>query len=207
MKILIGCEYSDEEGAAFRALGHDVTTCDLLPTESTDPASKHYQGDVRDILNDGFDLAVFHPTCTFLCNSGVRWLHTDHERWKHMVWGAVFFRELLNAPIPMVAVENPIMHRYAASIIGRRQDQVIQPWMFGHPETKGTGLWLRGLPPLTPTNNVREHMLTLPKAEQSRIHYMSPGADRWKERSRTFTGIAEAMAAQWGQLDKENEAA
>jgi hypothetical protein len=204
VRVLIACEYSGAVRDAFLELGHDAMSCDLLPTEVPGP---HYQGDVRDILGDGWDLMVAHPTCTYLCNSGVRWLHSDHTRWQHMVEGAVFFRELLNAPIPMRAIENPIMHKYAASIIGRRQDQVIQPWMFGHPETKGTGLWLEGLPLLQATDNVREHMLSLPKAEQSRIHYMSPGADRWKERSRTYAGIAHAMAQQWGTPITQKEAA
>ena len=115
-----------------------------------------------------------------------------------MKLGAIFFRRLLDADIPRVAVENPIMHKYAAEIVGRRQDQVVQPWMFGHPEQKATCLWLRGLPPLIPTDDVRDEMLALPERERQRLHYMGPGPDRSKARSTTFAGIAAAMAAQWG---------
>jgi hypothetical protein len=195
MRVLVACEYSGAVRDAFLALGHDATSCDLLPTDVPGP---HYQGDVRDVLGDGWDLMVAHPTCTYLCNSGVRWLYTEADRWKHMIEGAVFFRELLTAPIPRIAVENPVMHKYAASIIGRRQDQVVQPWMFGHPEKKATGLWLKGLPPLLATDDVRDVMRGLPKSQTDRIHYASPGPDRWKLRSTTFAGIAEAMALQWG---------
>jgi hypothetical protein len=195
MRVLVGCEYSGTVRDAFLALGHDAMSCDLLPTDVPGP---HYQGDVRDVLGDGWDLAVLHPECTYLCNSGVRWLSTDITRWPKMIEAATFFRDLLNAPIPRVAVENPIMHGYAAKIIGQRQTQVVQPWMFGHPEKKATGLWLRGLPPLVATDDVRDVMATLPKSETDRIHYASPGPDRWKLRSTTFVGIARAMAEQWG---------
>ena len=195
MKVLVGCEYSGAVRDAFLALGHDAMSCDLLPTDVPGP---HYQGDVRDIIGDGWDLAVFHPSCTYLCNSGVRWLSTDITRWPNMVDAAVFFRELLGSDIPRVAVENPIMHGHAAKIIGRRQDQVVQPWMFGHPEKKGTGLWLKGLPPLLATEDVRDVMAGLPKSQTDRIHYASPGPDRWKLRSTTFVGLAAAMAMQWG---------
>jgi hypothetical protein len=194
VKVLVACEYSGEVRDAFLARGHDAMSCDLLPTDILGP---HHQGDVRDIIGDGWDLMVAHPTCTYLCNSGVRWLTSEPERWKLMIEGAVFFRELLTAPIPRIAVENPVMHGYAASIIGRRQDQVVQPWMFGHPEKKATGLWLKGLPPLLPTDDVREVMRTLPKSKTDRIHYASPGPDRWKIRSTTFVGLARAMAEQW----------
>lgn len=204
MRVLVGCEYSGTVRDAFLALGHDAISCDLLPTDAPGP---HYQGDVRDILGDGWDLAVFHPECTYLCNSGVRWLSTDITRWPRMVDGAVFFRELLNSDIPHVAVENPVMHGHAAKIIGRRQDQVVQPWMFGHPEKKATGLWLRGLPPLLPTADVRHVMAGLPKSETDRIHYASPGPDRWKLRSTTYAGIAHAMAAQWTEYLSEGVAA
>lgn len=197
MRVLVACEYSGAVRDAFLAAGHDATSCDLLPTDSPGP---HYQGDVFDIIGDGWDLMIAHPPCTYLCNSGVRWLSTDITRWPHMIDGATFFRALLNAPIPRIAVENPIMHGHAAKIIGRRQDQVVQPWMFGHPEKKGTGLWLKGLPPLLPTDDVRELMRGLPKSETDRIHYASPGPDRWKLRSTTYSGIAAAMADQWGRV-------
>lgn len=195
MRVLVACEYSGAVRDAFIALGHDAMSCDLLPTDA--PGS-HYQGDVFDIIGDGWDLMVAHPPCTYLCNSGVRWLSTDITRWPRMVDGAVFFRRLFDAPIPRVAVENPIMHGHAAKIVGRRQDQIVQPWMFGHPEKKGTGLWLKGLPPLLATEDVRDVMVGLPKSQTDRIHYASPGPDRWKLRSTTYAGIAAAMAMQWG---------
>ena len=197
MRVLVACEYSGVVRDAFLARGHDAMSCDLLPTDSPGP---HYQGDVRDVLFDGWDLMIAHPPCTYLTNSGVRWLKDNPERWELMKEGAEFFRMLLNAPIPMRAIENPIMHGHAVQIIGRRQDQVVQPWMFGHTEQKATGLWLENLPLLQPTDNVREEMMALPKKERNRIHYMSPGKDRWKLRSTTYQGIAEAMADQWGSL-------
>ena len=130
--------------------------------------------------------------------SCVRWLTTEPGRLAHMVDGARFFKALLDAPIPLKAIENPIPHRYATDIIGRKYDQIVQPWMFGHPETKATCLWLDGLPPLKPTDNVKAEMLRLPPGERGRIHYMSPGEDRGKLRSLTYQGMADAMAEQWG---------
>ncbi len=169
-------------------------SCDVLPTDAPGP---HYQGDVRDVLYDGWDLMVAHPPCTYLANSGVSWLHKDQSRWAKMWDGAEFFRLLLEAPIPMRAIENPIMHKYAVRIIGRRQDQVVQPWMFGHPEQKATCLWLEGLPNLEPTTDVRKDMKQMSNAERQRLHWLPPGPDRWKLRSTTFQGIADAMAEQW----------
>lgn len=198
MKVLVACEFSGTVRDAFIAAGHDAMSCDLLPTEAPGP---HHQGDVFDVIGDGWDLMIAHPPCTYLTNSGVRWLHTDITRWPKMIDGAVLFRRLLEAPIPRVAVENPIMHRYAAAVIGQRQTQVVQPWMFGHTETKGTGLWLRNLPPLLATEDVKAAMLALPYAERAKVHNASPGPDRWKLRSVTYAGIAEAMAQQWGALD------
>jgi len=198
MRVLVACEYSGVVRNAFLALGHDAVSCDLLPSDSPGP---HYEGDVFDIIGNGWDLMIAHPPCTYLSNSGVRWLSTQEGRWENMREGALFFRGLLNTDIPRIAVENPIMHKYAVNIIGKRQTQIVQPWMFGHPETKATGLWLRNLPPLRPTYNVYEHMMTLPKAERNRVHYASPGPERWKLRSTTYKGIAAAMAAQWGSLD------
>jgi hypothetical protein len=195
MRVLVACEYSGRVRDAFIARGHDAMSCDFLPTDAPGP---HYEGNVMDVLNEGWDLMVAHPTCTYLCNSGVCHMHKDPNRWDNMRDGANFFKWLADAPIPKIAIENPIMHKYAVEIIGRRQDQVIQPWMFGHPEKKATCLWLKGLPKLTPTNDVREEMAKLPKSQQQRLHYLSPGPDRWKERSRTYQGIADAMAEQWG---------
>ena len=196
MRVLVACEYSAVVRDAFRARGHEAYSCDLLPTER-DP-SYHLQGDVLPLLTKGWDLLIAHPPCTYLSNAGVCHLYTQPNRWQDLIAAAVFFRTLLLATIPRIAIENPIMHKYAAQIIGQRQSQVIQPWMFGHLEQKATGLWLKGLPLLTPTNNVKTDMLQLPANQRQRLHYLPPSEDRWKERSRTFTGIADAMAAQWG---------
>ena len=165
---------------AFAALGHDAWSCDLLPSETP---GNHIQGDLLGILGDGWDLAIFHPPCTHLAVSGARWFkHKQQEQAEALT----FVRALLDAPIPRIALENPI------SIISsriRKPDQIIQPWQFGHGETKATCLWLRNLPPLIPTEIV--------EGREARVHRMPPGPDRWKERSRTFPGIAAAMAAQW----------
>ena len=196
MKVLIACEFSGIVRDAFIARGHYAKSVDMLPTESPGP---HYQGDILDFIKstkEYWDLMIAHPPCTYLTNSGVRWLYggkgkiPDAERWHHMENAAVFFSQLLNANIPKIAVENPVMHKYAIEIIGRKQDQIIQPWQFGHGETKGTGLWLKNLPKLELTNIV--------EGRTPRVHYASPGPNRWNERSRTYTGIAEAMAEQWG---------
>lgn len=195
MKVLVACEYSGTVREAFKMLGHDAWSCDLLPTEIE---GNHYQGDVFDIINDGWDLMIAHPPCTYLTNSGVTWLHKDIKRWVSLFEGAEFFKKLLRAPIDKIAIENPIMHKYSKSIIGVEQSQVIQPWMFGHPESKATCLWLKNLPPLIETNNVQAEFKSLPKKEAQRIHYMPPSKDRWKLRSTTYKGIAEAMASQWG---------
>ena len=197
MRVLVACEYSGRVRDAFIALGHDAISCDMLPSESD--KGPHYQGDVFDLIgNEHFDLMVAHPPCTFLTNSGVSWLHKDPTRWAKLDEGAAFFKRLLHAPIAKKCLENPIMHKYARERVGRNKTQVIQPWMFGHTEQKATCLWLDGLPPLRPTNVVKAEMMKLPKRERERLHYCSPGPDRWKERSRTYSGVAEAMAAQWG---------
>ena len=198
MKILIACEYSGTVRDAFLRRGHDAMSCDLLPTDAPGP---HYQGDVSDIINNGWDMMIAHPPCTYMTNSGVTWLHRDPTRWEKLDQAAAFFSTLLNAPIPRIAIENPIMHKYAKERIGGiKQTQVIQPWMFGHMEQKATCLWLKGLPALTPTNNVKEQMLQLPASERQRLHWLPPSPDRWKIRSATYKGIAEAMAEQWGKL-------
>jgi hypothetical protein len=195
MKILVACEYSGTVRDAFIALGHNAISCDLLPTDRPGP---HYQGSVLDILHDGWDLMIAHPPCTYLTNSGVRWLHTDESRWAKLGESAYFFKVLLEAPIPKICIENPIMHRYARELIGQDKTQVVQPWMFGHKEQKATCLWLKGLPLLQPTNDVREETMGLSAKERNRIHRLPPSKDRWKIRSTTFQGIAEAMAEQWG---------
>jgi site-specific DNA-cytosine methylase len=181
MRVLVACEYSGRVRDAFRALGHYAMSCDLLPTEVDGP---HYQGDVRDILHDGWDLMVCHPPCTHLAVSGARWFK---DKRAEQAEALDFVRLLLDAPIPRIALENPV------SIISskiRKPDQVIQPWMFGHGETKATCLWLKGLPKLVPTNIV--------EGREARVHRMPPGPDRWKDRSRTYEGVAFAMAEQWG---------
>lgn len=192
MKILIACEYSGTVRDAFRALGHDAMSCDLLPTEREGP---HYQGSVLDVLGDGWDMMIAHPPCTHLAVSGAA--HFAKKRASGVQDEALdFVRLLLNAPIPKIALENPI------SIISsriRKPDQIVQPWMFGHMEQKSTCLWLKGLPLLTATNDVKADMMKLPKNQRERLHYLPPSADRWKIRSQTFQGIADAMAAQWGK--------
>lgn len=205
MRILIGCEFSGVVRDAFIRAGHDAWSCDLLPTEAPGP---HHQGDIREVLDAGWDLGIFHPPCTYLANSANGSLYKTESktpgvlvgpaRWAALIDSAVFFRSLLDAPIPRIAVENPIMNGHARKIIGTGPTQTVQPWMFGHTEIKATGLWLRGLPPLVITEDVRAATMALPYAERGRVHHASPGPDRWKVRSVTYAGIAQAMADQWG---------
>lgn len=197
MKVLVACEYSGRVREAFRKLGHDAWSCDLIESEDNSP--HHIIGDAIELACNGqWDLMIAHPPCTYLTNSGVRWLHTDPTRWAKLDEAADFFVKLWNAPIPKKVLENPIMHKYAREIVGVNKHQVIQPWMFGHMEQKATCLWLHGVEPLRPTNIVKAEMMKLTHAERNRLHYCSPGPDRWKERSRTYQGIADAMAQQWG---------
>jgi len=205
LRVLIGCEYSGRVRRAFRNLGHDAWSCDLIPSE--DDSEFHIQGDVIMILKDSWDLGIFHPPCTRLANSGVRWLHTPpsgktlKEMWADLDKAAKFYRILRDAPIPQKAVENPIMHRYARERIIPGARQVVQPWWFGEPEFKATGFELIGLPPLVPTNKLTPPASgTAEHKAWSKVHRMSPGPERWKNRSRTYAGIANAMAEQWGGL-------
>ncbi len=198
MKVLIACEYSGRVRDAFIAKGHEAISCDFLPTDSPGP---HYQGDVRDILEDGFDLMIAHPSCTYLTNSGVSWLHKDPARWVSLFEAADFFTDLLNAPIPKKVIENPIPHKYARRLIGK-YSQIIHPWQHGHTEKKATCLWLEGLPELQETNNVKAQMELLPKNQQQRLHYLPPSPDRWKIRSTTYQGIANALADQYGRVNR-----
>lgn len=199
MRVLVACEFSGIVRDAFAARGHDAWSCDLLPTERP---GNHIQDDVLNHLDDGWDLMIAHPPCTYLTLAGVRHLH-DHvksvngkrakvfgaARWEAMREGAAFFNVLKNASIARIAIENPTPHRYARELIGRYQ-QRIQPWYFGEPETKGICLWLKGLPPLMAT--------IIETTRIARCHLMSPGPDRARERSRFFPGVAKAMADQWG---------
>lgn len=188
MRVLVACEFSGIVRDAFIKAGHDAMSCDLQPTEMGGP---HHQGDVRDILGEGWDLMIAHPPCTHLAVSGARWF--KHKLAEQLA-GLDFVRTLLGAPIPRIALENPV------SIIStriRKPDQIIQPWQFGHGETKATCLWLKGLPKLVPTDlvNEREH----------RVWKMAPSPERWRERSRTYPRIAAAMATQWVGVEEETK--
>jgi site-specific DNA-cytosine methylase len=197
MRVLVACEFSGVVRDAFTARGHYAMSCDLLPSETDGP---HYEGDIRDILYDtssggAWDLMIAHPPCTHLAVSGARWFK---DKQVEQAEALDFIRLLLDAPVPRIALENPV------SIISsriRKPDQIIQPWQFGHPETKATCLWLKGLPHLEPTNDVYFEMKARTIAERSRVHFASPGPDRWKVRSRTYAGIAAAMADQWGNAN------
>ena len=209
-RVLIACEFSGTVRRAFADRGYDAWSCDLLPAE--DRSNRHITGDVRDVLADGWDmLIVAHPPCTRLCNSGVRWLTVPPpgralaDMWAELDQGAALFSTLWNAPISRVAVENPVMHKYAKErIIGYQPAaQSVQPWEYGDWETKRTCLWLRGLPSLVPTYrtvDAARRALGQTGDPVARVHRMTPGADRAKERSRFFGGIAGAMADQWGSL-------
>jgi len=197
MKVLVACEESGIVREAFKDKGHMAVSCDFEPTAIP---GAHYQGDVLDLLQDDWDLIIAHPPCTFLCNSGVSWLHTDKSRWAKLRQAALFFKEFLLLNDVKVCVENPIMHHYGKELIGSTHTQIVHPYFFGHMEQKSTCLWLRNLPPLVATDNVKEAMLKLPVKTRQRLHYLPPGPERTKLRSRTFTGLASAMAEQWGSL-------
>jgi hypothetical protein len=197
MRVLVACEFSGVVRRAFTDAGHDAWSCDLLPAEDSGP---HIQGDARDVLHKDWDLMVAHPPCTRLCNAGVRWLNnppkgrTVAEMWEELHGGTDLFSSMWNAPIPRICVENPVMHKYAKAWIDNYCEfaQSVQPWQFGDLETKRTCLWLKGLDPLVPSVAVK------PDGVEARVHWMSPGPNRAKERSRFFPGISAAMASQWG---------
>lgn len=182
-RVLVACEFSGIVRDAFIAAGHDAVSCDLLPSERTGP---HHQGDVRGLLTDGWDLMLAFPPCTYLAWSGARWWRERQAEQQHAL---AFVRELMDAPVPRIAVENPdgIIQRRI-----RRHDQIIEPYMFGHGEVKATCLWLKGLPRLRPTDLV--------PGRARRVHDQRRGPDRWRERSRTYPGVAAAMADQWGSV-------
>lgn len=185
----MACEFSGVVRRAFRAQGHDAWSCDLLPSEDASP--HHIHGDVLSILDAGWDMMIAHPPCTDLAASGARWfVRKRHEQAEALE----FVRLLLNANIPLIALENPV--GVISSQI-RKPDQIIQPWQFGHGETKATCLWLKGLPRLIPTNIVG--------GREARVHRMSPSPNRWRQRSRTYDGVAKAMAGQWGNTPVREE--
>jgi hypothetical protein len=202
-RVLVACEFSGTVRDAFAARGFNAWSCDLLPTERP---GQHFCDDVLHLLarDPWWDLVIAHPPCTYLANSGAKHLYRgmkkangpDPARWENMRQSAEFFKTFLALPCP-IAIENPIMLGHAREIIGRGPDQIIQPWQFGHGETKATCLWLQGLPPLVPTDVV--------EGREQRVFRMPPSADRWKERSRTFAGIAAAMAEQWGDHPMRSE--
>lgn len=182
-RVLVACEFSGVVRDAFIRRGHDAMSCDLLDTETSGP---HYRGDVRDVLGDGWDLMIAHPPCTDLASSGARWFAEKRADGRQQR-AIDFVRLLLEADIPQIAIENPIG---VLSTYIRKPDQIVQPWQFGHGETKATCWWLKGLPHLVPTDVV--------EGREARIHRMPPSQDRWKLRSMTYIGMAEAMADQWG---------
>jgi len=187
MNVLVACEYSGAVRNAFLDRGHNALSCDLLPSDVGGP---HYQGDVTEILDGAWDLMVAHPPCTHLAVSGARWFTDKREQQQEAL---EFVKTLMSAPIPRICIENPVS--IIASHI-RPSDQTIQPWQYGHGETKATCLWLKNLPPLTPTRIV--------KGREARIHMLPPTADRWKLRSKTYSGIARAMSKQWGDVARHN---
>lgn len=211
MKVLVACEYSGIVRDAFTRRGHEAWSCDILPSETI---GKHFQGDIREFkFLEQFDLLIGHPPCTYITNAGVRHLH-EHctsrngnrakvfgdARRLEMVKACEFFNWLVAAPVKRICIENPVPHKYARELIGR-YTQLIQPWMFGHGETKATCFWLENLPILQPTHR-RDDLFCKqePSERVQRVHFMAPGPDRAKERSRFFPGIAKAMAEQWGSL-------
>lgn len=196
MRVLVACEFTGTVRDAFTKRGHDAVSCDLLPSETD---GIHIQGDVREVLDHGWDLMIAHPPCTYLSVSGMRWLVNNMDRWNAMKEASAFFRDLMHAPINKIAIENPVPHGYALRHIGSGPTQYIQPWQFGHTEVKRTGLWLKNLPPLLPTEAVRNKTMDLPYRERAKVHHAPPSEDRWKMRSATYNGIAEAMADQWGE--------
>lgn len=198
MRVLVACEYSGRVRDAFLALGYDAMSCDLLPTDAPGP---HYQGDVRDLLNDGWDLMIAHPPCTYLCSSGLHWNKRRPQRAQMTEEALEFVRQLLDAPIDRIALENPVG---CISTRIRKPDQTIQPWQFGHDASKATCLWLKNLPLLKPTLLIEGRLVNgrsrWGNQTDSGQNRLPPSEDRWKVRSETYEGIATAMANQWGCL-------
>lgn len=208
MRALVACEYSGTIRDALSANGWDAWSCDLILTESdlTKQEEKHYQGDVRDIIDDVWDLLIAHPYCTYNANSGVRWLKESAERWYKLFEGIEFFKLFLNSKIKYKAIEQPIIHKYAQQLIGIKYDQVIQPWQFGHPESKATCLWLHNLPKLKPTDILCKPINGCWENQSSTGQNKVLHEGKWISfnnpltshiRSKTYPGIAKAMAEQW----------
>jgi len=221
LRVLVACERSGVVRRAFRAAGHEAWSCDIEPSD--DDSIYHLKEDVLGVLQraalcggvDQWDLMIAHPPCTYLCNSGVCWLWElqgnmygirgrikNKDRWNKMIAASNFFRALLRADIPHICIENPIPHRYT---VLRKYDQIIQPYMFGHPESKATCLWLKNLPKLVETDNVKAQWRALPKAKAQRLHWLGPSKDRARLRSQTYEGIAKAMAEQWSEHIEGNQ--
>jgi len=205
MRVLIACEFSGTVRDAFRALGHDAVSCDLLPTEKPGP---HMVGDAVSLLGDGWDMLIAHPPCTYLANSGARWLFEQEGRWAKLDEGVALFRAFLNAPIPRIAIENPMPHKWATERIGRRYDFRVQPWEHGDKQKKTTCFWTKGLPPLLPSVMVGPPPSDPDEAKAwESVWREPPGPMQAHNRSRTFTGIAAAMASQWGGDVRQERAA
>jgi len=225
VKILVACEESQAVTIELRKLGHEAYSCDLKKCSGGKP-QWHLKCDVLSVIDGGafvtesgeeividkWDMMIAHPVCKFLTNSGVRWLWIgkksdgikNFERWDNLKKGAEFFVKLMNADIPLIAIENPIPHKYAIDLIGSKYDQLVQPYHFGHTESKATCFWLKGLNSLVHRNNVYKQMMKLPKKERCKVHFASPGPDREALRSKTYQGIARAMAEQWaGELKEQ----
>lgn len=195
MKVLVACEESQEVCRAFRELGHEAYSCDIEPCSGGHP-EWHLQCDALEMLKLQWDMIIAHPPCTHLSSSGARWFPEKRADGRQQQ-GIDFFMSFTRADCPRIAVENPVG---IMSTQYRKPDQIIQPWMFGHPEKKATCLWLKGLPKLEPTNDVSAYMRTLPKSRQERLHYLPPSPHRARIRSRTFPGLAKAMASQWSGI-------
>ena len=201
MRVLVACEYSGRVREAWAALGHDAGSCDLLPADDGSP--NHFQEDCIEVIQrERWDLIIMHPPCTALAVSGNAWygqgMPKNDERIEAIEWTTHLW-ETAKAHATSVCMENPV------GVLPFKPTQYVQPWMFGHPESKKTGFWLHNLPPLTETNNVKVEMDKLPKNKQQRLHYLPPSADRWKIRSTTFQGIANAMADQWGSTMESSQ--
>ena len=198
MKVLIGCEESQVVCKAFLDAGHDAYSCDLKEPSGENP-DRHLRKDLLEVIKlYQWDLLIAHPPCTFICNSGVKHLFLDVHRWPKLFDSCEFFSALLKCNIPRICIENPVPHKYGLRLIGSKYDQLIQPWEFGHMESKATCFWLKNLNPLINPTNLKRETSQLAKKDANRIHYMTPGPERAALRSKTYPGIASEMARQWG---------